>query len=87
MARADGQLLSSLGYTSSGTSIAVERLRYGYEPGSNMTNHSVNGAGTTYGDKYDGNRALEERDNANTPIVAYTRGSDLSGSLTAPNSN
>ena len=30
---------------------------------------------------YDGNRVIQERNSGNTPAVAYTRGSDLSGSL------
>jgi len=30
---------------------------------------------------YDGMRVIQERDGSNTPTVAYTRGSDLSGSL------
>jgi RHS repeat-associated protein len=30
---------------------------------------------------YDGNRVIEERDLNNNPLVAYTRGNDLSGSL------
>ncbi len=30
---------------------------------------------------YDGMRAVQERDNSNTPSVSYTRGTDLSGSL------
>jgi len=30
---------------------------------------------------YDGNRVIQERNSGNTPTVAYTRGSDLSGSL------
>ena len=30
---------------------------------------------------YDGNRVIQERNSSNTPTVAYTRGSDLSGSL------
>ena len=30
---------------------------------------------------YDGMRVIQERNSANTPMVAYTRGSDLSGSL------
>jgi RHS repeat-associated protein len=30
---------------------------------------------------YDGNRVIQERDGANTPVVSYTRGTDLSGTL------
>ena len=30
---------------------------------------------------YDGNRVIQERDGSNTPLVSYTRGNDLSGSL------
>src|SRR6266566_3536745 len=30
---------------------------------------------------YDGNRVIQERNSGNTPTVAYSRGSDLSGSL------
>jgi hypothetical protein len=30
---------------------------------------------------YDGMRVIQERSSANTPTVAYTRGSDLSGSM------
>jgi RHS repeat-associated protein len=30
---------------------------------------------------YDGNRVIQERDGSNNPTVAYTRGTDLSGSL------
>jgi len=30
---------------------------------------------------YDGNRVIQERNGANTPVVSYTRGTDLSGTL------
>ena len=30
---------------------------------------------------YDGWRVIQERDGSNTPLVSYTRGTDLSGSL------
>src|SRR5206468_3976687 len=39
-----------------------------------------NPAGTTVY-IYDGNRVIQERNDANTPLVSYTRGNDLSVSL------
>ena len=44
----DGQLTSSLGYTSGGSPIAAEQLGFGYDAGWNMSSRSVNGSGTTY---------------------------------------
>ena len=160
----DGQLTSSLGYTSGGSPIAAEQLGFGYDAGWNMSSRSVNGAGTTYSvdDRneltagpdpaygydgngnmtskgsgsgtvyyyyddenrltnitsgttyktdfaydglgrlristeytysggwavssttryiYDGMRVVQERNASNAPLVAYTRGQDLSGSF------
>ena len=160
----DGQLSSSLGYTSGGTPIAAEQLGFGYDAGWNMSSRSVNGSGTTYSvdDRnaltagpdpaygydgngnltskglysgtiyyyyddenrltnvtsgttyktdfaydglsrlrirteytysggwvvssttryiYDGMRVVQERNASNTPLVAYTRGQDLSGAF------
>jgi RHS repeat-associated protein len=44
----DGQLATSLGYTSGGTPVSSEQLGFGYDPGWNMTNRSVNGVSSAY---------------------------------------
>ena len=44
----DAQLTSALGYNSGGSPITTEQLTFGYDPGWNMTNRSVNGSPMVY---------------------------------------
>jgi RHS repeat-associated protein len=44
----DGQLTSSLGYTSGGTPVTSQQLGFGYDAGWNMASRSVNGSPATY---------------------------------------
>jgi RHS repeat-associated protein len=59
-------------------------------PGDGIDGASVDGPGSGSGAWnlvsethyiYDGNRVIQERDGSNSPLVSYTRGTDLSGSL------
>ena len=73
----DGQLSSSLGYTSGGTPIAAEQLGFGYDAGWNMSSRSVNGSGTTY--------SVDDRNELTAgPDPAY--GYDGSGNMTSKGS-
>ncbi len=67
---------------------AAYRTVFGYDGRRRLrtrTEYNWNGASWSFASQtrylYDGMRVVQERDNSNTPTVAYTRGPDLSGTL------